>query len=191
MDNNEKTVDDQSIVAMYLARDEAAIAMTQKKYGRYCHCIAENILGNDADAEECVNDTYKKAWDTIPPQKPSVLSTYLGMLTRQISLNRARDMRAQKRGGGQLPLILEELEECIVDPDALPSDDGILRDALDAFLGTLPQRTRVVFMRRYWYAESARSIAKDCGMSEGSVHTLLSRTRKQLKDFLEQQHIDV
>jgi len=189
--DHEKTAEDGDIVALYLARDEAALAMTQRKYGRYCHSIAENILGNAADAEECVNDALKKAWDTIPPHKPKTLSTYLGMLVRQISLNRARDLRAKKRGGGQLPLVLEELEECIADPDAAGASDDIVREALDIFLGGLPQRTRMVFMRRYWFADSISTIAATFGMREGSVHTLLSRTRKQLKDFLAQQHIDV
>ena len=104
--DHEKTAEDGDIVALYLARDEAALAMTQRKYGRYCHSIAENILGNAADAEECVNDALKKAWDTIPPHKPKTLSTYLGMLVRQISLNRARDLRAKKRGGKKPRCIL-------------------------------------------------------------------------------------
>jgi RNA polymerase sigma-70 factor (ECF subfamily) len=182
---------DQEIVDLLFARDEAALSHIQQKYARYCHRIAENILGNHADAEECVNDTYLRAWESIPPQKPSILSTYLGTLTRHIALNRARRERAAKRGGGELPLILDELQECIADPDAAGSDDEQLSEAIDDFLGTLPQRNRMVFVRRYWYADGVGQIARDYGMSENSVSALLWRTRKQMRTFLEKREIYV
>ena len=182
-------MDDQQIVALFFARDEAAIARTQEKYDRYCQSIAERILGSREDAEECVNDAYHRAWETIPPEKPQLLSSYIGLLTRRISLNKARANRAVKRGGGELLLILDELQECIPDAAGEPADDFVVRDALNAFLAMLPPRTRIVFMRRYWHAQSAAEIAKDCGMSVSAVNTLLHRTRKQLEEYLLSQHI--
>lgn len=183
--------DDTEIVEMMFARDERALTYIQQKYCRYCHSIADNILGNHADAEECVNDTYLRAWESIPPNRPGVLASYLGMLTRRIALNRARRERADRRGGGQLPLLLDELQECIADPDAEGSDDGVLKEALERFLNALPQRTRMVFVRRYWYADSIGSIARDYGMRENAVSVLLHRTRRQLRADLSAQGICV
>ncbi|MBE6620597.1 MAG: sigma-70 family RNA polymerase sigma factor [Ruminococcaceae bacterium] len=183
-------MDDVNIIAMFEARDEAAVAETQKKYGTYCRTIAERILSSREDAEECVNDAYRKAWDTIPPGRPASLASYMGMLTRQLSLNRLRQNKSAKRGGGDVPLVLEELQECISDLGDVPSADDIaLRDALNRFLGELPKRTRVIFMRRYWFAEDVSRIAADFGMSEGHVNVLLCRTRKKLKQYLEKEDI--
>ncbi|MBQ7337858.1 MAG: sigma-70 family RNA polymerase sigma factor [Clostridia bacterium] len=184
-------MDDEKIVALFHARDEAAIAQVQEKYATYCRVIAQRILTSPEDVEECVNDAYRRAWETIPPEKPQLLSAYIGMLTRHIALNRARDNRAQKRGGGSLPLILDEMQECIPDGQGDAADDFILQDALNAFLGSLPQRTRMIFMRRYWYADSAAAIAADYRMKESSVNVLLFRTRKQLRAFLSEQGIYV
>lgn len=185
-------MDDAKIIALYEARDEKAIAETQQKYGGYCRYIAERILASKQDAEECVNDAYHKAWNTIPPQKPESLASYIGMLTRQLSFNRYKENHRQKRGGGEVPLILEELQECIADKDNVPNADDIaLRDAMNAFLSNLPQRTRMVFMRRYWYADEVSTIAADYGMSESHVGVLLYRTRKKLKEYLEKEEIYV
>ncbi len=182
-------MDDEKIVALFFARDEAAIAKTQEKYAAYCMSIAVRILGSQEDAEECVNDAYHRAWDSIPPQKPSILSSYMGMLTRRISLNRARERRAAKRGNGELTLILDELQECIPDPGGESADDFVIRDALNAFLASLPQRTRIIFLRRYWYADSVHELAQKYRMSPSSIHTLLSRTRQKLESFLREQQI--
>jgi len=185
-------MDDAKIIALFEARDEAAIAETEKKYGGYCHYIAGHILDSREDAEECVNDAYHKAWNTIPPQKPESLASYIGMLTRQLSLNRYKENHRQKRGGGSVPLILDELQECIADTGNIPTaEDVALRDALNHFLGSLPQQTRMVFMRRYWYADDVATIAADYGLSEGHVGVLLYRTRKKLKEFLEKEDIYV
>ena len=185
-------MDDAKIIALYEARDESAIAETQQKYGGYCRYIAERILACKQDAEECVNDAYHKVWNTIPPQKPESLASYVGMLTRQLSLNRYKENHRQKRGGGEVPLILDELQECIADKGDMPSvDDIALRDAMNAFLAKLPQRTRMVFMRRYWYADEVSTIAADYGMSESHVGVLLYRTRKKLKEHLEKEEIYV
>ena len=180
-------MDDQQIVALFFARDEAAIARTQEKYDRYCQSIAERILGSREDAEECVNDAYHRAWETIPPEKPQLLSSYIGLLTRRISLNKARANRAVKRGGGELLLILDELQECIPDAAGEPADDFVVRDALNGFLAMLPQRTRIVFMRRYWYAMMPAELAKAEGMTVNAVTVKLYKTRNKLRKFLEER----
>ena len=183
-------MDDVMIVSLFEARDESALAETQKKYENYCRTIAERILSSREDAEECVNDAYRKAWDTIPPQKPTLLASYMGMLTRQLSLNRLRQNKSAKRGGGDIPLVLEELQECISDRSDVPSaDDILLRDTLNRFLGELPKRTRMMFMRRYWFTEDVAHIAADFGVTEGHVNVLLCRTRKKLKQYLEKEEI--
>lgn len=183
-------MDDVMIVSLFEARDESALAETQKKYENYCRTIAERILSSREDAEECVNDAYRKAWDTIPPQKPTSLASYMGMLTRQLSLNRLRQNKSAKRGGGDVPLVLEELQECISDRSDVPSaDDILLRDTLNRFLGELPKRTRMMFMRRYWFTEDVARIAADFGVTEGHVNVLLCRTRKKLKQYLEKEEI--
>ena len=183
-------MDDVMIVSLFEARDESALAETQKKYENYCRTIAERILSSREDAEECVNDAYRKAWDTIPPQKPTSLASYMGMLTRQLSLNRLRQNKSAKRGGGDIPLVLEELQECISDRSDVPSaDDILLRDTLNRFLGELPKRTRMMFMRRYWFTEDVARIAADFGVTEGHVNVLLCRTRKKLKQYLEKEEI--
>ncbi len=183
-------MDDTKIIALYESRDEAAVAETQKKYGGLCRYIAEQILQSREDAEECVNDAYHKAWNTIPPQKPESLGSYIGMLTRQLSINRYKQNHRYKRGGGQVPLILDELQECIADKSDMPTADDItLRDALNHFLGALPERTRMVFMRRYWYMDEVSKIANDYGLSEGHVNVLIYRTRKKLQEYLEKEEI--
>jgi RNA polymerase sigma-70 factor (ECF subfamily) len=184
-------MDDQTIVALFFARDEAALTHTQNKYAKYCQSIAMRILGCREDAEECVNDAYRRAWESIPPTKPQQLSSYMGLLTRRLAFNRARERQADKRGGGELPLLLDELAECIPDTTGETSDDFVVRDALNAFLAALPQRTRTVFLCRYWYAQSVAEIATACHMSISSVNTLLCRTRKQLAEHLKEQHIEL
>ena len=185
-------MDDAKIIALYEARDEAAIAETQKKYDGYCHYIAERILPSREDAEECVNDAYHKAWNTIPPQKPESLASYIGMLTRQLSLNRYKLNHRKKRGEGTLPLILDELAECVGDGGDMPTaDDLALRDALDRFLRALPQRTRMVFLRRYWYFDSVAAIARRYGFGQSKVKMMLHRTRQSLRDYLEKEGIFV
>lgn len=183
-------MDDKKIIALYESRDETAVEETQKKYGGLCRYIAEQILASREDAEECVNDAYVKAWNTIPPQKPESLGSYIGMLTRQLSINRYKKNRREKRGGGQVTLVLEELQGCIADKGDMPSADDItLRDALNRFLRGLSERDRMVFMRRYWYVHEVSTIASDYGMSEGHVNVLLFRTRKKLQEYLEKEEI--
>ena len=182
---------DEKIIDLFWKRDETAIKETDKKYGRYCSTVSMSILHNELDAEECVNDAWRRAWETIPPQNPTELSSYLGMLTRSLALDRLKQRNAQKRGGGQVPLVLDELQECIGEADAQDEQSEVIRQALDSFLATLPERTRMIFMRRYWYTDAVATIARDYGMRESYVSTILSRARKKLQQYLRGVGIDV
>ena len=184
-------MEDQKIVELLEARDEKALEECKQKYDRFCFRIAHRILGSKEDAEEIVNDTYLKTWNTIPPQKPQSIKAYLGMLTRQGALNRVEHRNTGKRGGGQVEVALSELEECLASEGADLADQMLLRDALNRFLRDLPQRTRAVMIQRYWYLCSVEEIARSCGMSEGSVKVTLHRTREKLRKFLEKEGLFV
>ena len=185
-------MEDQQIVDLYFARSESAITETDRKYGRYCHSIAYNILEDHEDAKEIVNDTYLKAWNTIPPNRPAPLKPYVGMISRHLSLDRYEEYHTQKRGG-QVPLVLEELAECIPDNDSREDigESVALKDALAKFIRSLPDKTQMIFLRRYWYASSVAEIAEEYGMRENSVNVLLHRTRKKLKDHLQKEGFDL
>ena len=184
-------MEDHDIVALFESRDEEAIRQCREQYERYCFHIAHRILGCREDAEEVVSDTYLKAWNTIPPQKPQSIKAYLGMLTRQGALNRVEHRNTEKRGGGQVEVALSELEECLASEGADLADQMLLRDALNRFLRDLPPRTRTVMIQRYWYLCSVEEIARSCGMSEGSVKVTLHRTREKLRKFLEKEGLFV
>ena len=185
-------MDDQKIVDLYWERSEEAIAQTQKKYGKYCYHIAYTILYSNEDAEECINDTYLRAWGAMPPAKPNRLSTFLGKITRNLALDRWEKNHAQKRGGA-IELALDELSECIPDADSTadPIDGIALGDAINAFLAGLPQKTRQIFVRRYWYLSSVKSIARDVDMSESAVKVSLMRTREAFRLHLEKEGIEL
>lgn len=179
-------MDDKSIVDLYFSRNQDAIAQTDKKYGHYCYCIAYNILTNKEDAEECVSDTYMAAWSAMPPRRPSVLSTFLGKITRHISIDRWRERAATKRGGGEVPLALEELKDCVAGMQNVELDyerKEIIR-AYVKFLDTLPVSERRVFLCRYWYVESIETIAGKFGFSQSKVKTMLHRIRAKLRKQL-------
>ena len=183
------TVDDSTIIALYNERDERAIAETDKKYGRFCLAIAQNILGNLSDAEECVNDTYLKTWHAIPPQSPSCLRAFLGRITRNLALDRYRKDTAQKRGGGEVAAVFEELDGCLSGGSS-PDEEYALRalgQSINLFLGTLSRRDRDVFLCRYYYAYPLTAIASRHGMRENYLRNLLSRTVRKLKDHLEKE----
>lgn len=184
-------MDEKQIIDLYWDRSENAIAETAKKYGKYCHGIAFNILASREDSEECVNDTYLKAWSVIPPKRPIKLSAFLGKITRNLALNRYERYTAEKRGGGQVALALEELAECIPDPHSVEQavNDKILADKLNIFLSGLSVEARKIFMRRYWELSSVREIAAAYGISESKVKMSLFRTRGKLRSFLEQEGI--
>ena len=182
-------MNDKNIVDLYFNRDEEAITQTDKKYGRYCYSIAYNILTNKEDAEESVSDTYMTAWRAIPPRRPSVLSTFLGKITRHISIDRWRERSAYKRGGGEVPLALEELKDCVAGMQNVEMDyerKEIVK-AYVKFLDTLPITERRVFLCRYWYVESIETIADKFGFSQSKVKTMLYRTRTKLRKQLAEE----
>lgn len=183
-------MDDQRIVALYWARDEQAIAETQSKYGRYCHTIAQRILDSHEDAEECVNDTYIRAWGAMPPHRPTRLATFLGKITRNLAIDRYLARRTQKRAA-EPELVLDELAECITEDDRAlsPAEELALRDAVNGFLASLPVRTRRAFLYRYWHLMPVAEVARTCGMRESAVKVLLHRTRQKFKEYLEKEDI--
>lgn len=182
-------MEDRAIIDLYWAREEQALEETDRKYGVYCRSIARNILRNPSDTEECVNDTYWKAWNAMPPQRPSALSVFLGTITRNLALNRCDAKRSQKRGGGQLILALEELDGCVPAHGSVEQavEAAELGRILDGFLRDLPERDRCMFVRRYWYLDSLRDIARRYGTTEGGVKSNLYRTRQKLRALLEKE----
>ena len=182
-------MEDRQIVDLYWARSESAITETDKKYGRYCHYIAYQILCDDMDAEEIVNDTYLKTWNTVPPNYPDPLKSYVGMISNQLALNRYEEKSAARRGGGKMPLIFHELDECLADEEASAdmAESILLRDLLNRFIWSLPKKTRNIFVRRYWYASSLAEIAEEYGMKESAVAMLMFRTRQKLREFLQKE----
>ncbi|MCK9253864.1 MAG: sigma-70 family RNA polymerase sigma factor [Clostridiales bacterium] len=184
-------MDDQAIIALFWARDEMAISETKTKYGRLCRGIARNILGSEEDAEECENDTYLKTWQAIPPQRPAVLPAYLGRIARNIALNRWKAGRADKRGGGEVTLSLDELGDCVSGQEDPDLDEGEVLVAIERFLDRLEQADRLVFLLRYWQLEPVAAIARRMAWSENKVTSRLFRLRKRLKSQLEKEGVCV
>lgn len=186
-----RSMEDERIVELYWARSEKAISETADKYGRYCYSIAYNILHSREDSEECVNDTYLKAWNAMPEERPRRLAAFLGRITRNLSLNRLEKYEAKKRGAGQVPLALEELQECVPSADNTEQivDDMALADLLNRFLASSGAEKRKIFMRRYWYLSSVAEIAKAYGISESKVKMSLLRSREELKRYLEKEGV--
>lgn len=186
-------MEDKRIVDLYWLRSESAIAETKTKYGRYCHTIAHNILYDLEDSEECVNDTYFRAWNSMPQHRPSVLKTFLGKITRNLALNRYKALSANKRNCGQMPLALDELQECIPGEDntAKIVDDLALAEIFNRFLASLSADQRKIFMSRYWYLSSIKEIAREYSMGESKVKMSLMRSRNELKALLEAEGISL
>ena len=186
-------MDDNSIIDLYWERSESAISETAQKYGNYCTTIALNILHNKEDADECVNDTYMKTWNAIPPQRPTTFSAFLGKIARNLSINKYKEYRAQKRGSYEIPILLEELEGCIPSANSIEAEyeAGILVKAIDHYLGLLDPENRIVFVRRYWYVDSISSIASRFQMSESKVKSMLFRTRNKLRIYLEKEGVSI
>ena len=185
-------MEDEKILDLFFSRSELAIFETQRKYGKFCFLIANGILNCKEDAEECVNDTYVRAWESIPPHRPECLSAFLGRITRNLSLDRYRKMNAEKRGKSPVALPLEELEECLPDASAQPRTDSILlQSAINSFLRTLPTEARIIFMQRYWYFCAVKEISVRLKISERKVKMSLLRTRNRLKKYLEKEGISI
>ena len=180
---------DSEIVDLYWQRSERAIRETDHKYGRYCAHIAYAVCSDRLDAEECVNDTWLRAWNAMPDARPSVLSTFLGRITRNLAINRFEKRTRQKRGGGETPLALEELAEC-VPSDADPARELELRELQEAirrFVEGLPDTEQKVFVARYWYLASVEEISRRLGWTRSRTKSLLFRLRKRLRAFLEEE----
>lgn len=186
-------MDDNGIIELYHSREERAIEESDRKYGRYCKSIAFHIVYSNEDADECVSDTWLRAWNAMPPERPKILKTFLGKITRNLAIDRYRKSGAKMRGGGQAALVLEELENCIPSRDFADDvvDEMTLSGLINEFLGTLPPGQRIVFVQRYWYMLPVKQIAAEQGMTEGNVKTMLSRMRSKLKDVLAGEGIAV
>ena len=181
-------MEDHRIVDLYWSRNPEAIRRTGEKYGHYCRSIAQNILPDRRDAEECVNDTWLNAWNAMPENRPGLLAPFLGKITRNLAFTRWRAARTEKRGGGELPLLLEELAECVPSAGAFQAVEAAeLAEAVNCFLRTLPERECNVFLRRCWFTEPVGNIAKRYGMREATVRTSLFRTREKLRIYLEKE----
>ena len=179
-------MEDSQIIDLYWARLEQAIQETDMKYGGYCRAIAHNILKSMEDSEECVSDTWLRAWNAMPPQRPSVLSAFLGRITRNLSLDRYKAARAEKRGGSSFPAALDELSECVPAPGRVEHalEERELAEAIDRFLRTLPERECSMFLRRYWYVDSMQSIPARYAIKENTAKSILFRTREKLRRYL-------
>ena len=183
-------MEDEKIVALYWLREESAIQETKDKYGPYLYKIAYNILCSARDSEESVNDTYLAAWNSIPPHRPSVLSTYLGKLTRRISIDMFRRKTRDKRQASEYALSLDELADCVPAREGTPEhalETQILADAVQDFLRSISEEARNLFIGRYYFLDPLRDVARYCGMSEGKAKSMLFRTRCSLRAYLEKE----
>lgn len=186
-------MNDEDIVQLFWDRNEQAITETSSKYGSYCLSIAKNILGNHEDAEECVNDTYLNTWNSIPPQKPKILSAFLGKIVRNLSFNKYKATHTLKRGGYEMELILDELGEIVSDNESV--EDIVIRNELivviNEFINNLSDEKRYIFVRRYWYSDKITTIANQCGRTENSIHVELNRIRKKLHNYIIERGYDI
>lgn len=185
-------MEDEQIVRLFFDRSEQAVAETERKYGAYCRMIAMNILENREDSDECLDDALWKLWNLIPPNRPKCFRAFLGAVARSCALNMYRARHAKKRGGGTVEVALSELEDCLSGESVERTlQRRRLSELLNGFLAELPQQTRMIFVKRYWYLAPVKRIADDMGCTEGKVKMSLYRTRKQLKQYLEQEGITV
>lgn len=186
-------MEDEQIVTLYWDRDETAIQETQTKYDRYLTKIACNILADMEDSRESVNDTYLAAWNSIPPQRPSVLSAYLAKLTRRISIDRFRYRTRDKRRDSQYALSLSELDDCVSGGNTTEEiiNVKLLADTIGIYLRLQSEEARNAFIGRYYFLDSLKEVAAYCGMSESKCKSLLSRTRVGLKEYLEKEGFSV
>ncbi len=185
-------VDDKRIIALFLERSEQAVEAVSQKYGKLCKYLAQGIVDSEADAMECVNDAYMALWNTIPPEHPASLRAYLTKILRNIACNRS-DHQVAARRDSRLELSLQELENVLPagsDPDRM-LDSAIIREALNQFLRSQNKKDRFLFLRRYYYLDTCREIARMTGMSESAVSTRLGRLRSELKELLSKEGICV
>jgi len=182
-------VTDEQIIELYWQRNENAIQATNSQYGAYCYAISNNILHNHESSEECVNDTWLRAWNAIPPQRPDRLKIFLAKIARNLSFDRYKSLTAEKRGRGETVAVLDELEECVVASTDVEAEIQAkeLAQLINDFLNVLCDKERNIFLRRYFYVDSTADIAKLYGLKESNVLMTLSRTRQRLKIYLMQE----
>lgn len=185
-------MEDHAIVELYHRREQQAIAESSRKYGRLCHGIALRLLGLREDAEECVNDTWYAAWNKMPPDRPQALGPFLGRITRNLSISRWRRDHAQKRYAG-MELLLSELEDCVPAPGTVEEDleRKQLAQAISAWLDGLEEGERRLFIRRYWYGDAVKALALERGMGANALSQKLSRMRRSLRTYLEEEGEEV
>lgn len=188
--NATPSLDDYKIVELFSQRDESALSQVKKKYNSYLYSIAYNILGSKEDSEECVNDTYKSAWDSIPPNKPQLLSAYLGRITRNLALNRYSYNNSEKRCKS-FEVALSELEECLPESNGDISDEIAFKNAINKFLRSVSLKKRTIFILRYWHLCKIEEISQRLSMSQVNVKVTLLRLRDKLKRFLEKEGINL
>lgn len=186
-------MEDNQISKLFWDRDENAIAETSKKYGSYCYAIAKNILHSKEDSDECVNDTYWNAWNALPPHKPNILSVFLGKITRNLVFDRYNFHHAEKRGGGEIAIVLDEIAEIVSDSHDMEQamDSKELIHAINEFLSALPTDKRKMFVLRYWYTEKVSTIAKQLGVTENTCSVQLARIRNKLRKHLHDGGFDL
>ena len=182
-------MEDRDIISLYFARNEDAIKESSDKYGKYVTGISMSILQNALDAEECVNDTWLRTWNAIPPTKPNVLRVFVGKITRNLALDRYRARTAEKRAGGEFAVSLDELDECVGVTDE--SESALIGESISKFLRTQPEIARKMFVCRYFYCDSIADIARRFRVGEGMVKSTLFRVRGKLRDHLEKEGISV
>lgn len=181
-------MEDEKIIELYWERNQTAIGETERKYKRYCGKIAHNILRDAQDTEECLNDTWLRAWNSMPTERPGILSAFLGAITRNLSLDCYRRKHSAKRGGGVMPYIYDELRECAGGEEPFHQvAQGELVAAINRFLAGMERENRVIFVRRYWYMDEVKEIAGRIAVSESKVKSSLFRSRKRLYTYLEQE----
>ena len=184
-------MDDAEIVDLYWQRSDQAIPETASKYGHYCYSVAHRIVNNQEDSEECVNDTWFGAWNAMPPQRPSILSAFLGKITRRLALGILRKENQWKRGGNQVTLAFEELAECLPDGRTEQALESFaLRELIQRFLERLSQSERDVFLARYWFFASIDEICQRTGFSSSKVKSMLYRIRGRFRMFLAKEGYD-
>lgn len=184
------SVDDKELIKLYLRRDEQAIKSTEELYGSRLRRLAAGLLGNRSDTEECLNDTYFKVWNAIPPHCPESLYAFCAVICRRTAMDILDKRTAQQRSAIVVELTAE-MEQCIPDSSADTFDDGQLSKLLNEFIAKLDEDKRAVFIRRYWFGETAVSIAEKYGYSETKVRSMLFRTRKKLKKYLEGKDVEL
>ena len=186
-------MEDSAIIDLYWQRDQSAITETSVKYGGFLWSISWNVLRSHDDADECVNDTYLRTWNAIPPARPTAFRAWLGRIARNLSLDRWKQAKAQKRGGDNMEILLGELDACVPAPRGTEQalEDGEIAALISAFLRKLSGESRIIFLQRYWYGQDVADIAAQLGCGQGKVKSSLFRTRKALRAYLEREGVSL